>query len=90
MEKEESNFLYHSSCSACGSSDANSVYDDGHAYCFSCGVTTREETIKPVQNIQDKKFINGTIKVASPISCTKGFNSDIKAVTCSDFFFWLR
>lgn len=61
MDKEESNFLYHSHCSACGSSDANSVYDDGHAYCFSCGVTTREETVKPMQNIQDKKFINGTI-----------------------------
>lgn len=24
----------------CGSSDANSLYDDGHTYCFSCGITT--------------------------------------------------
>lgn len=24
-------------CYACGSSDANEVYDDGHTYCFSCG-----------------------------------------------------
>ena len=61
MDNTESNFLYHSSCQACGSSDANSVYDDGHAYCFSCGVTTREENQK-MQNIQDQKFIDGTVK----------------------------
>lgn len=26
----------HTSCSKCGSSDANAVYSDGSAYCFSC------------------------------------------------------
>ncbi len=41
MEKQESNFLYHTPCNNCGSSDANSVYDDGHSYCFSCNTTTR-------------------------------------------------
>ena len=29
-------FIRHTSCDACGSSDANGVYDDGHTYCFSC------------------------------------------------------
>ncbi len=32
----ESEFLMHSECSNCGSSDANSVYSDGHTYCFVC------------------------------------------------------
>ena len=31
-----SEFLRHESCDQCGSSDARSVYDDGHSYCFSC------------------------------------------------------
>lgn len=32
----ESSLLHHTHCDACGSSDANAVYDDGHTYCFSC------------------------------------------------------
>ena len=31
-----STFLRHEPCPECGSSDALSVYDDGHSYCFSC------------------------------------------------------
>lgn len=32
----QSDFLYHTSCPSCGSTDANSVYSDGHQFCFSC------------------------------------------------------
>ena len=32
----DTNCLYHTSCDACGSSDANAVYSSGTAYCFSC------------------------------------------------------
>lgn len=32
----DSEFLRHEPCPTCGSSDANSVYTDGHSYCFSC------------------------------------------------------
>ena len=35
-EHEESEFSYHTSCEACGSSDAKAVYTDGHGYCFAC------------------------------------------------------
>ena len=31
-----SEFLRHEPCDNCGSSDANSIYTDGHSYCFSC------------------------------------------------------
>jgi len=31
-----SEFVRHSECLSCGSSDANSVYSDGHEYCFVC------------------------------------------------------
>lgn len=32
----ESHFLRHVPCEACGSSDANSLYSDGHQHCFAC------------------------------------------------------
>lgn len=37
-----SKFLRHISCEHCGSSDANSLYDDGHTHCFKCGTTEHE------------------------------------------------
>jgi len=36
METSKSEFVRHSECLNCGSSDANSVYSDGHEYCFVC------------------------------------------------------
>lgn len=38
----ESTFVKHIECDICGSSDANSLYTDGHTHCFSCGHTTTE------------------------------------------------
>ena len=32
----ESEFVRHLPCDTCGSSDANSLYSDGHTFCFSC------------------------------------------------------
>jgi len=34
--EEQSGFVAHEPCSACGSSDALARYDDGHGFCFSC------------------------------------------------------
>lgn len=39
-------FLYHTNCETCGSSDANAVYDDGHTHCFSCGERTSEAEVE--------------------------------------------
>jgi twinkle protein len=40
-----SNFLHHAPCDACGSSDALGVYEDGSAWCFSCGTYKRGDTL---------------------------------------------
>lgn len=40
MQESESNFIRHTPCPHCGSSDANGVYDDGHQFCFSCNTYT--------------------------------------------------
>lgn len=34
-------FIHHTSCDACGSSDGNAVYADGGTHCFVCHKTTR-------------------------------------------------
>lgn len=36
------NFVRHIGCSHCGSSDANSLYDDNSTYCFACNKASNE------------------------------------------------
>ena len=58
----ENEFLYHSSCENCGSSDANAVYSDGHAHCFSCQKTTQgQSTTMETTTQKEIKFIKGEI-----------------------------
>jgi len=52
--KVASKFLRHGSCEACGSSDANSYYDDGHTYCHSCKTYTSGEH---VQNAGENRHV---------------------------------
>ena len=62
MQKTESEFLYHTSCDNCNSSDANSVYSDGHTYCFSCNTTTKGNDLNnPIATETSKEFIEGSI-----------------------------
>ena len=37
-----SKFLRHIACEHCGSTDANSLYDDGHTHCFACNTTVMD------------------------------------------------
>ena len=39
----DSEFVAHEPCENCGSSDANSVYSDGHKFCFVCQTYTPAE-----------------------------------------------
>lgn len=49
-ETTESEFLYHSQCDACGSSDANANYSNGTAYCFACGKWSKGEDGQPTSS----------------------------------------
>ena len=65
MENTESTFLYHTNCDECGSSDANSVYDDGHTYCFSCNTIKKgveDLNTQTKTNEASKDFISGEVK----------------------------
>jgi twinkle protein len=64
MDKEESTFLRHIPCENCGSSDANSLYSDGHEFCFACqthkhGDGTCAET-PTVSSKKEKGLISGS------------------------------
>jgi twinkle protein len=51
VTESDSQFLHHTSCPACGSSDANGVYDDGHTYCHSC----QTYVAAPSENKKEKR-----------------------------------
>ena len=56
----ESEFLYHLPCPTCGSSDANSMYDDGHTYCFVCNARTTGEEPPSSSTTASKVMMKGT------------------------------
>lgn len=69
MDQDESTFIKHIPCDNCGSSDANSLYSDGHTHCFSCKTTTFPD--------------NGNTPTASkPVSTVDGYaEADTRGLT---------
>jgi twinkle protein len=45
MMNSDSEFVRHLPCDNCGSSDANSLYSDGHTFCFSCNAYGNTEDV---------------------------------------------
>jgi twinkle protein len=58
----ESKLLHHGPCIACSSSDACAVYDDGHAYCFSCQ-THFPGSDEPAETKPKKRASSGLLHV---------------------------
>ncbi len=59
MEKQESEFIRHTPCDKCGSSDANSVYSDGHTYCFACETYGQSQEEAKVVELKPDNFLTG-------------------------------
>lgn len=53
-QHEGSEFVRHVPCATCGSSDANSLYTDGHTFCFACKAHTRGEGEAPTTQRREK------------------------------------
>ena len=66
LNNEDSEFVSHLPCEKCGSSDANSLYSDGHTYCFSCNTyaNTNENISINMENTKKDKInlLDGTPK----------------------------
>ena len=63
---DSSEFVCHQACPSCGSSDANSLYTDGHEHCFSCGYHTgpsgEQITSHPSTNHRIRMDFTGDIR----------------------------
>ena len=65
----KSKFIKHIPCEACGSKDNNSLYDDGHTYCFGCHIRTAPSTqINSVRNTNTVAPLNVDGGVYGPLS----------------------
>lgn len=78
MDYTESKEVERGECDACGSSDANVKYTDGHTYCFSCEKYSKEgnEDMQytkpaPVQGVYQNNFSEGQITAISDRSITQ-------------------
>ena len=53
----------HTPCEKCGSSDANSLYTDGHTFCFACNTYGQSQEEAKVIEIKPVDFLTGTHEV---------------------------
>ena len=61
----ESQFVRHIACNHCGSSDGNSLYDDGHTHCFVCHHRTYENDPTPMITNHKASYKGHAIKIKS-------------------------
>lgn len=57
---QDSEFIMHTPCEKCGSSDANSLYTDGHTYCFACEHYGQAEEEQKVVDFVPASFLSGS------------------------------
>ena len=60
----DSTFLRHIPCPSCGSSDANSLYTDGHTHCFACNTTSS----RPAEALETTEPAPATLTMHSLLS----------------------
>ncbi len=63
MADLDSEFVRHLPCTACGSSDANSLYSDGHTYCFKCNHYTRSSEDEPMNSFTNVQLRGAATKL---------------------------
>ena len=63
MEQTESEFVMHTPCGVCGSSDANSLYSDSHTYCFACETYGQSQEEAKMVELKPVDFLTGTHEV---------------------------
>lgn len=69
-----SKFIKHTSCDACGSSDANAVFSDGHTHCYSCNTHTH-----PKDNKTPQVPVNVAYRGISPATAAKyGVETEVR------------
>ena len=60
MQNSESEFVRHLPCDNCGSSDANSLYSDGHTFCFACNAYGHTEEVVHTHKMSTNVQLRGS------------------------------
>lgn len=81
MDKEDSVFLRHVPCENCGSSDANTLYSDGHQFCFACEAYVHGDGEVSTHNHTGKKRMEGLLTGEFKSLQKRGLTED----TCRKF-----
>lgn len=81
----DSSFVRHEPCTICGSSDANSLYTDGHMYCFSCSTYT-QPTENSGELFKTPEHFSGEFVSHEPASLAK---RGISLETCNKWSYGL-
>ena len=76
QEYQKSKEVSRGACDACGSSDGNILYDDGHSYCFSCNAYTKKKGDNmtqpaPIQGVYSNHFTKGEYQALSDRSISQ-------------------
>lgn len=86
-QEEASEFVAHMPCEACGSSDANSLYTDGHTYCHAC------EVYVPGEEGADRPTVQRSSEVARMGDHEGRFEALVKRgitkETCQKYGYWV-
>lgn len=79
------NFVKHTSCSECGSSDGLAMYEDSSCHCFVCGFTIASENLKkqnkPSNKVRKERVEDMESKVITKPAITEEENQEIKSNT---------
>lgn len=90
MSEESSVFLYHISCENCGSTDGNSMYSDGHQFCFVCNHHVKGKDEEP----RIRKEVRLSTKDVVRFGEIDGQYMDLRArgitkETCQKYGYWV-
>lgn len=93
LDQTESEFLHHIPCPDCGSSDANSLFSDGHQFCYACppetawkkGDSTLEGSARSSPKVADGCLEFGKYQGRFSSLPARGLQEDI----CRKYGYWI-
>jgi len=84
IDHDGSTFVSHEPCDACGSSDANSLFSDGHLWCFACETYTpaegEGERVQNTPTASNHAFLKGEPRAIA----ARGLSEE----DCKKFSYW--
>lgn len=86
MHREhESTFVSHLPCGACGSSDANALYSDGHTYCWKCKAYKPAGDAQPLPAQHQKSTVSSNLIGLDQIEIRAITARHLDEATCHKF-----